>query len=276
MVARFGMVMLFLTAMALAAESTTAAMLRPAKERQDITEVGDPVLVGRNVLGREMRVNGSLRDYIELYGWPDYAEIQEITVSDPWAAYEVRVYYLRRNQYLVFGRVHVAPSVDDYGVRKYDGKIDPETLDRLLTASPPVEEISARPADVDAYVVVAAAPPAEVVAAVETAPDVETTEILAADAAEVAAAEPEEVVIAAAEEPEGVVVAAAAPAVVAEPEGERSSKYPDLSSIVNRLEAAADRAALAAEEAERASLAAMAAADRATGALDKVMAEYED
>jgi len=254
------MVVLFLAATVLGAASAKGTMLRPAKERPDIIEVGDPVLVGRNVLEREIRVNTSLRDYIELYGWPDYAEIQEITVLDPWAAYEVRIYYLHRDQYLVFGRVHVAPSVDDYGVLKYDGHIDPDTLDRLLTAAPPAE-VEPAPVEV-APPPPPAPPPVKMSASTVDAPDAEAedVQILAADAAEVPPAEDE-----------GIVVAAA----VAEP-AERSSAYPDLSHIVNRLEVAADRAAAAAEDAERASLAATASANRATSAVEKLLEEYQE
>jgi len=253
------MVVLFLAATVLGAASAKGTMLRPAKERPDIIEVGDPVLVGRSVLEREIRVNTSLRDYIELYGWPDYAEIQEITVLDPWAAYEVRIYYLHRDQYLVFGRVHVAPSVDDYGVRKYDGHIDPDTLDRLLTAAPPAEVAPPPPVEVvPPPPAEAAPPPAEMSERTDAEP--EDVQILAADAAEVPPAEAE-----------GIVVAAA----VAEP-APRSSAYPDLSHIVNRLEVAADRAAAAAEDAERASLAATASANRATSALEKLMEEYQE
>ena len=89
----------------------------------------------------------------------------------------------------------------------------------------------------------------------------ENVQVLAADAAEEPAAEGENIVVASAEP---------APAV------ERNSAYPDLSHIVNRLEAAADRAAVAAEEAERASLAATASANRATTALENLMEEYQE
>ena len=110
--------------------------MRPAIGRPDIMEVGDPILISRRVLGLEMRRNTDLRDWVHLYGAPEYAEVQEIQIDPPWAPYEVRLYYVRRNAYLAFGRVNVAPNVYDYGVRKYVGSIDPLVLDRLLTAQP--------------------------------------------------------------------------------------------------------------------------------------------
>jgi len=110
--------------------------MRPAVDRPDIMEVGDPILITRKVLGLEMRRNTDLRDWVRLYGTPDYAEVQEIQIDPPWASYEVRLYYLKRNAYLAFGRVNVAPSVYDYGVRKYVGSISPAVLERLLTAQP--------------------------------------------------------------------------------------------------------------------------------------------
>lgn len=109
--------------------------LRAAVDRPEILEVGDPILITRKVLALEMRRNVELRDWVRLYGAPDYTEVQEVAVDPPFAPYEVRLYYLRRDAYLAFGRVNVAPNVYDYGVRKYIGTINPAVVDRLLTAS---------------------------------------------------------------------------------------------------------------------------------------------
>ena len=122
------------TALQVQAEET-----RPAVDRPDIIEIGDPILITRKMLFAEMRRNTDLRDWVRLYGAPDYAEVQEIQIDPPWAPYEVRLYYVRRNGYLAFGRVHVAPSIYDYGVRKYFGPINTIVLDRLLTAKTPAE-----------------------------------------------------------------------------------------------------------------------------------------
>ena len=62
--------------------------------------------------------------------------MQEIQIDPPWAPYEVRLYYLKRDAYLAFGRVNVAPNIYDYGVRKYVGPINAAEVDRLLTAQP--------------------------------------------------------------------------------------------------------------------------------------------
>ena len=120
--------------------------MRPAVDRPDIMEVGDPMLITRKTLASEMRRNVELRDWVHLYGAPDYAEIQEIQIDPPFASYEVRLYYLKRNAYLAFGRANVAPNIYDYGVRKYIGSINPSELDRLLTARPPVTYASAKTA----------------------------------------------------------------------------------------------------------------------------------
>lgn len=114
-----------------------AEPMHPAVDRPEIMEVGDPIMIGRKSLELEMRRNVELRDWIHLYGAPDYAEIQEIQIEPPFASYEVRLYYLKRNAYLAFGRANVAPNIYDYGVRKYIGSINPAEVDRLLTAQPP-------------------------------------------------------------------------------------------------------------------------------------------
>jgi hypothetical protein len=118
--------------------------LRPAVNRPEIMEVGDPFLISRKALALEMRRNVDLRDWVQLYGAPDYAEIQEIQIDPPFASYEVRLYYLKRNAYLAFGRANVAPNIYDYGVRKYIGSISPSDLDRLLTAHPPATYASSQ------------------------------------------------------------------------------------------------------------------------------------
>lgn len=123
--------------------SGVQAQSRPAVNRPEIMEVGDPLLISRRTLAREMTRNSDLRDWVRLYGAPDYAEVQELELDPPFAPYEVRLYYVKGNKYLAFGRVHVAPSVYDYGVRKYIGPIDPAELDRLLTAVPATDESTA-------------------------------------------------------------------------------------------------------------------------------------
>jgi hypothetical protein len=122
-------------ALALAAR-VQADELIPAVDRPEILEVGEPLLISRKVLAQEMKRNIELRDWVRLYGAPDYTEVQEVAVDPPFAPYEVRLYYLKRDAYLAFGRVNVAPNVYDYGVRKYIGAINPAVVDRLLTAHP--------------------------------------------------------------------------------------------------------------------------------------------
>ena len=121
------------------------AQSHPAVNRPEIIEVGDPILISRRTLAAEMTRNSDLRDWVRLYGAPDYAEVQELEVDPPFAPYEVRLYYVKGNSYLAFGRVHVAPTLYDYGVRKYIGHIDPAELDRLLTAEPAVDIATAPP-----------------------------------------------------------------------------------------------------------------------------------
>jgi hypothetical protein len=248
MAGRFGVVVISFLAAVAGFQARAAGELRPSVERPDVFEIGDPVLISRATLEREMRLNSSLREHIDLYGWPDYAEVQEVQVEEPFASYEVRIYYLRRNRYLAYGRVVVAPSVQDFGVRKFEGPIRPETLDRLLTAMiMPAEEWQEEPLEL-AQGDLHEPPVAEVAAAVE-AVDVEPGPLAAVDV-EIVAEEAE-----------------VAPA--------RASSERTIGEIVDRLEAAADRAAIAATLAEQASLAATSSADRATASLERLTREIE-
>jgi hypothetical protein len=240
---------------------SSLAELRQSPERPDVFEIGDPVMIGKTSLEHEMRMNSNLAAYIENYGWPDYAEIQEVQVQYPYAAYEVRIYYLRRNSYLAYGRVIVAPSVYDYGIRKYEGTIRPDTLDRLLTAVVPAdeaEEVAVLEVDEQpiAVVPVDSVPPAGVPGA----------EVVEAESVRAGMMEGE-VVEAEVVEAEVVEAAPGAPVEVA---AASQGSGRTLEEIIQRLEAAAERAAVAANAAEEASIAATNSADRATSVLERV------
>jgi len=135
------------------AQAQSSAVAAP--NRLDVIDVGDPILISRRTLAAEMQRNSDLRDWVRLYGAPDYAEVQEIEIEPPFAPYEVRLYYLKGNSYLAFGRVHVAPSLYDYGVRKYAGSITEADLDRLLTAraAEDFQVATAEPATVAPWIV---------------------------------------------------------------------------------------------------------------------------
>lgn len=113
---------------------SAVADLRPATNRPEVLEIGEPQLISRAALRREMNRNSDLKEHIERYGWPDYAEIQRTAVQDPLDDYEVRLYYLSRERELAFVHVHVAPAMRDYGIKRYEGPIPDATLARLLTA----------------------------------------------------------------------------------------------------------------------------------------------
>jgi hypothetical protein len=112
------------------------AELRPSLHRPSLVEVGDPTMVDRSALRKEMERISDLKDHISRHGWPDYAEVQPVLGEDPFDDYEVRVYYIMRQRELDFAHVDAAPWVKDFGIRRYEGPIPTETLGRLLTAAP--------------------------------------------------------------------------------------------------------------------------------------------
>lgn len=113
-----------------------ALEFREEPYRVGIVDVGQPILLDDPELTNEMNLNIELRDWIEAFGRPEYAEYQKIALSDPFYPYEIRLYYIEGRSYVAFGRVNVSPAVTDYGVRKYVGKLDSALLQRLLTARP--------------------------------------------------------------------------------------------------------------------------------------------
>ena len=117
-----------------------ALEFREEPYRVGIVDVGDPVLLNYTELTNEMNSNTELRDWVEAYGRPEYAEYQRVGLDDPFLPYEIRLYYIEGRSYVAFGRVHVSPAAPDFGVRKYIGKLDSAILQRLLTAKPLQEE----------------------------------------------------------------------------------------------------------------------------------------
>lgn len=120
------------------AGAAVAAEPRAAVGRPDVMEVGEPVLISREVLHREANTNSAMAEYIAKYGQPDYAVVQRTAVEEPYIAfapYEVRLYYVDRDQEIIFGRVQVSEAIRSFGIRKWLGPIRPETMDWLLSAS---------------------------------------------------------------------------------------------------------------------------------------------
>jgi hypothetical protein len=119
---------------------------RPSPYRTSVVDVGAPRLMTQHQLERQMSINPDLRSWISYYGYPDVAEYQEVVPQFGWADYEVRTYYLRRNQSLAFGMVAslpfgAEPSMPDYsgllpayGLLKYQGALGHDDIDRLSSA----------------------------------------------------------------------------------------------------------------------------------------------
>jgi hypothetical protein len=142
--------------------------------RPYIVEIGEPHAIDSYGLDRERKINSDLRAYLNLYGWPDYAEVQEIEPVIPWDAYEVRIYYLRRNTEIHFGRAFISPSVTDLGVVKYEGRMDAGTRDRIVALVTPAQTGEPEPVVIrreEPAAVEVAAAPVEVAAAPVEPPD---------------------------------------------------------------------------------------------------------
>ncbi len=119
--------------------AVSALEFREEPYRVGIVDVGEPILLDYPELRNEMNKNNELRDWIDAYGPPDYAEFQRVELDDPFLPYEIRLYYIEGRRYVAFGRVTVSPWERNFGVRKYIGKLDSALLQRLLTAKPMVD-----------------------------------------------------------------------------------------------------------------------------------------
>jgi hypothetical protein len=108
-------------------------------QRPYIVEIGEPRPLSSQALDHERKRNRDLDDYVQFYGRPDYAEVQEIAPDSPWDAREVRLYYLKRDYAVSFGHAFISPAVEDFGLVKYQGPMEPVTRDRIVALLTPTQ-----------------------------------------------------------------------------------------------------------------------------------------
>jgi hypothetical protein len=120
----------FATVVLLSSTAVGPALGDVRRERSDrkptITEIGEPYSISMATVEREAEKISDLRDYLIRNGYPDYAEVQEVSPDWPWESYEVRLYYMHWNIEVDFGHVLFSDAVADLGVEKYLGEIPPE------------------------------------------------------------------------------------------------------------------------------------------------------
>jgi hypothetical protein len=120
--------MLVAVALSAAASGTALGEVRRERlaRRPYITEIGQPYALNAGALNQEIVRISDLRTYVSRYGYPDYAEIQQIAPDWPWKPYEVRLYYLDRDVEAVFGGVNLSPATPNFGVMKFHDNMTPQ------------------------------------------------------------------------------------------------------------------------------------------------------
>lgn len=137
------------------ADRAAAVVRRERTERRpSITEIGEPYSITMATLQRESVKISDLREYLIRNGYPDYAEVQEVSPEWPWESYEVRLYYMHWDLEVDFGHVLFSDAMADLGVLKFQGEITPEKrheIEVILQArqTPPAAPLPA-PSVVDA------------------------------------------------------------------------------------------------------------------------------
>jgi hypothetical protein len=99
--------------------------------RPYIVEIGEPYSISMETLEQEASNVLELQEYLRAYGYPDYAEIQEIQPQWPWESNEVRLYYLRRDLETDFGHVQLSDALPNLGVLKFLGPIPPDKAHQI-------------------------------------------------------------------------------------------------------------------------------------------------
>lgn len=129
MTARKGLILVFTTACIafLSPPLAQGGVRRVVPQRRPyIVEIGQPYEINMDTVRQEAGHISEMKRYLAQYGYPDYAEIQEIEPKWPWESYEVRLYYMRRDLETDFGHVFISPAMPGFGVMKYKGYIPPD------------------------------------------------------------------------------------------------------------------------------------------------------
>jgi hypothetical protein len=109
----------------------------PDTRRQGVIEIGEPSPISIPALQREAAAISQLQEYLDQYGYPEYAETQAIGPQWPWESHEVRLFYLRRDVETIFGHVFLSEAAPNFGVLKFQDNIAPEKrhqIDAVLQA----------------------------------------------------------------------------------------------------------------------------------------------
>ena len=122
--------------------------LEVPERRPYIVEVGAPYSISMAAVEKQSLRISEMKTYLDQYGYPDYAEVQEIQPVWPWDSYEVRLYYMRRDLQADFGHVFLSEALPTFGVMKFMGSIPPDKrreIEVVLAAreAPPIAPIAA-------------------------------------------------------------------------------------------------------------------------------------
>lgn len=109
----------------------------PPEERPYICDVGEPKPLSLQSFQQIFQVDNAVRSTVARIGMPDYAELQRVSVQDPWVSWELRTYYRDYNRMLVFGRAMILGN-PQVSLLRHEGPIPPEKLAMLTAPVVPV------------------------------------------------------------------------------------------------------------------------------------------
>ena len=76
-------------------------------QRPYVCDIGAAEPLSMHSFKELVRKDAALRATVARIGMPDAAELQRVLVNDPWADFEVRIYYRQYNRMYVFGRAFI-------------------------------------------------------------------------------------------------------------------------------------------------------------------------
>lgn len=115
--------------------------LRPGPERPYVCDVGEARPMSLRSFNEVLSTNSAVRDVVQRLGYPDRAELQRISVDDPWLGWEIRTYYFSLDRMMVFGRAFVLDRPEISKLR-HIGRIPQDRWNQLVVRDQPWDQLA--------------------------------------------------------------------------------------------------------------------------------------
>lgn len=114
---------------------------QPGPERPYVCDVGEARPLSMRSFREVLSTNDAAQAVVQRLGYPDRAELQRVSVGDPWLGWEIRTYYFSLDRMMVFGKAFVLDRPEISKLR-YAGRIPPAKWAQLVVRNQPWDQLA--------------------------------------------------------------------------------------------------------------------------------------